>query len=175
MGCSMKKEFWRKSHQCSDCIYHSPQGLRQDSIDHATVWKEACRFNGYSFWPELKESEICFDYVSVRSNTEKKNMTRIDRWAHQHLCSQCAFYGMNGYDLCDKKIIRNPEEWHAQHRCHGYVHEKDADKSGFCSSYLSLTQWAVVETTPIQGMERGRIWEEFKEQNSGGGEVAEKD
>ena len=171
----MKKDFWRKSRQCADCIHHRSQGLRQESTDPVAVWKEACRFSGYSFWPDLEECEICFDFESSGSDTRKQDKTGIDRWVNNHLCSQCAFYGMNGYDLCDKTIIRNPGEWNAQHRCHGYSRSKEADKNCFCSSFLSLPQWAAVESTPIRAGERIRKWEEFKEQNSGGGEVAEKD
>ena len=171
----MKKELWRKSSQCTDCIYHCPEGLRKESIDPTTVWKEACSFSGYSFWPELEECEICFDFERAGSNTRKQDKARIDRWVNNHLCSQCAFNGLNGYDLCDKTIIRNPGEWHAQHRCHGYFHSMEAEKNCFCSSFLSLPQWATVELSPIRAGERIRKWEEFKVQNSGGGEVAEKD
>lgn len=81
---------------------------------------------------------------------------------------------MNGYDLCDKTIIRNPGVWHAQDRCHGFFRSKEADKNCFCSSFLSLPQWATVSSTPIRAGQRIRKWEEFKELNLGG-EVAEID
>lgn len=171
----MKKEFWRKSRQCADCIHHRSQGLRQESTDPVAVRKEACRFSGYSFWQELEECEICFYFESAGSDTRKQYKTKIDRWANKHLCSQCAFFGINGYDLCDKTIIRNPGEWHALHRCQGYFRSKEADKNCFCSSFLSLPQWATVESTPLRDGERIRKWEEFKKQNSRGGEIAEKE
>lgn len=45
----MKKEFWRKSRQCVDCIYHCPQGPRKESTDATAVRKEACRFKHVVF------------------------------------------------------------------------------------------------------------------------------
>ena len=164
----MKREFWRKAPQCKKCIYHIPEGKRPDSNDSGTVWKESCRFTGHSFWPELEEAEICFDFRSTGKDAEIADQAEKDKWAKGHLCAKCAFYGMNGFDLRDQTLIRWPEEWHAQHRCRGYVHCIDHDKEGFCSSFLSIDQWAIIEATPIYGGERRRKRDLFREINTSG-------
>lgn len=130
----MKKEFWRKAPQCAKCQFHCPEGTRPDSIDPTTVWKEACRCSGYSFWPELEESEICFDFKTEGQNSSSKDKAEKEQWAMQH-------------------------------RCHGYTHDPAHDKGGFCSSFLTIAQWAEVESLPIYNGERKRKWAEFKEMN----------
>lgn len=69
----MKKKFWRKAPQCAKCVYHCPEGARPDSIDPTTVWKEACHCCGYSFWPELGEAEMCFDFKTEGQNSAAKD------------------------------------------------------------------------------------------------------
>lgn len=170
----MKREFWRKAPQCAKCVYHCSEGTRPDSLDPSTVWKEACRFCGYSFWPELEEAVICFDFKSEGRNTSKDKVEK-DKWAKKHLCSQCAFYGMNGFDLRDTKLIKNKDEWNAECRCRGYCPNKENDKGGFCSDYLSLDQWAEVEATPIYGGDRIRKWEMFRSINTGQSAVSDTD
>ena len=161
----MKREFWRKAPQCAKCIYHCPEGPRPDSIDPHTIWKEACRSYGYSFWQELVEAEICFDYKTDQIIHDVEDQKEKDSWAKIHLCSSCAFYEMNGYELCDKSIVGNQAEWDALHRCHGYIWNDEVEPEGNCLSYLSLEQWAIVEGTPIKEGERIRVWEKFRAEN----------
>lgn len=158
----MKKEFWRKAPQCEKCVYYCPKGNGRDVLDPKLVWREACRFSGYTFWPELEDAAICFDFKSEGQTSVVKDKAEKDKWVKQHLCNRCAFYGMNGFDLRDMTLIKTVEEWNEQHRCRGYVNRAENDKNGFCSSYLSLEQWAEVEATPIFGGKRIRKWEEFR-------------
>ena len=61
----MKKECYRKSPGCAGCVFHRPEGKREGTvIDPDAVWKEACGYTGYSFYPELEPDEICFNRLS---------------------------------------------------------------------------------------------------------------
>ena len=172
----MKKEFWRKAPQCDTCRYHCLGGKREDSIDTTTEWNEACHRWGYSFWPELEQAAICFDAEAFDLNVALKNKTDKEIWVKTHLCSQCAFYERNGEAYVDPPFKsqwdteaslakKKEEEWAMQHRCHGYANDPAHDKSGFCSSFLTIPQWAEVEALPIYNGERKRKWAEFKEMN----------
>lgn len=162
----MKKEFWRKAPQCPTCTHHCPEGKRLDSIDPKTIWKEACRFCGYSFWPELEDAEICFDFKSQGRDSLKSDKAAKDKWAREHPCLHCAFYETNGIEYYDHPERGKLEDWNAEHRCRGYVPIKEKDKNGFCSSYLSVNQWAEVESTPIYEGQRIRKWDEFRAINT---------
>ncbi len=162
----MKKEFWRKAPQCSSCVYHRPEGKRPHSVDPDTIWKESCFICGFSFWPELEEAEICFDYASQRKDSAMVDKAEKDRWAKKHICSRCAFYETNGFEYFDHPEIGKYEAWNADFRCRGYIHIIDNDHNCFCSSFLSLEQWAEVESTPIYEGQRIRKWEEFRRVNS---------
>ena len=121
----MKKEFWRKAPQCAKCIYHCPEGPRPDAIDPTTDWKEACRCCGYSFWPELGDAEMCFDFKTEGQDSATSDNAEKEQWARQHLCFRCAFYEMNGYDAyvpldCGSEASKR-EEWRNERRCRGYV------------------------------------------------------
>lgn len=168
----MKKEFWRKAPQCTKCIYHRPEGNRPDSIDPTTVWKEACHFCGYSFWPELGEAEICFDFKTEGQNSSTKDKTEKELWAKQHQCIYCAFYENNGLDVyvpIDKGgATAKLAEWRTERRCRGYVYVKDKDCNSFCSSFLTLSQWAEVQTCPPYSEEKSRKWREFTALNTTG-------
>lgn len=133
-------------------------------MDPTTIWKEACSHSGYSLWPQLEEAEMCFNFKTKGLGSERKDKAEKLEWAKNHPCSKCAFYEMNGFDLRDMKLIKDEEDWYAQHRCPGYASVKEHDKDGFCSSFLTLSQWAEVEATPIYGGERMRKWEQFREQ-----------
>lgn len=164
----MKKEFWRKSPLCNKCIYHSPEGKRPDSINPESIWKEACHCCGYSFWPELEEAEICFDYKSIENNPAEDKAQR-DKWAKQHQCIGCAFYETNGLSVYIP-LDRGGEtaklaEWNAERRCRGYVYDKAHDKSAFCSSFLSINQWAEVQACPPLSEEKSRKWRELTAYN----------
>ena len=179
----MKKEFWRKAPQCTKCIYHCPEGIRPDSIDPTTVWKEACHSCGYSFWPELEEAEICFDFKTEGQNSAAKDKAEKEQWAKQHLCINCAFYETNGLSayvplnwkdeddnapLGGRKEASKLLEWMQERRCRGYVHVKEKDLNCFCSSFLSLNQWAEVQACPPCSEEKGRKWREFTALNTAG-------
>ena len=173
----MKKEFWRKAPQCKTCTYHCPEGKRPDSIDPESIWKEACHCCGYSFWPELEEAEICFDYKG-KAGTAATDRADKERWAKKHLCIECAFYETNGlsaYIPLDRRDkggeAAKLAEWNAERRCRGYVHDESHDKSGFCSSFLSLSQWAEVQACPPCSEEKRRKWEEFRAQNTSNAEL----
>lgn len=168
----MKKEFWRKTPQCTGCIYHCPEGTRPDSIAPSTVWKEACHCCGYSFWPELEEAEICFDFRTEGQDSAAKDKAEKEQWARQHLCIHCAFYETNGYDpyvpLDNKSEADKMREWMQERRCHGYVHVEDKDFNCFCSSYLSLNQWAEVQACPPFSEEKSQKWRDFTALNTAG-------
>lgn len=182
----MKKEFWRKAPQCAKCVYHCPEGTRPDSIDPTTVWKEACRCCGYSFWPELGEAEMCFDFKTEGANSAAKDKAEKEQWAKQHLCIHCAFYETNGLSayvpLLDVKQEEDQvmsestkakilAEWNQERRCRGYVSVKEKDLNCFCSSFLSLSQWAEVQACPPCSEEKGRKWSEFTALNTSGAAI----
>jgi len=156
----MKKEFWRKAHQCAKCIYHCPEDTRSDSIDPTEVWKEACLRCGYSFWPELEEAEMRFDFKTEGQNSAAKDKAEKDQWARKHLCIRCAFYETNGLStyvpLDGKSETTKLAEWMQERRCHGYVNVKEKDLNCFCSSFLSLSQWAEVQACPPGSEEQSR-------------------
>ena len=164
----MRKEYWRKAAQCAKCVYHAPAGTRPDSMDPEAVWKEACHCCGYSFWPELEEAEMCYDF-STGPGFEKVDKAEKEFWAKGHLCSQCAFYDMNGYSAYIP-LDRGGEaskraEWNLERRCRGYVNVKEKDCGSFCSSFLSLDQWAEVQSCPPCSEEKGHKWNEFIAKN----------
>lgn len=171
----MKKEFWRKAPQCAKCVYHCPEGARPDSIDPTTVWKEACHCCGYSFWPELGEAEMCFDFKTEGQNSAAKDKAEKEQWARQHLCIHCAFYETNGFAVyvpLDKGgEAAKMAEWMQERRCRGYVSVKEKDLNCFCSSFLSLNQWAEVQACPPCSEEKGRKWREFTALNNTGESV----
>lgn len=168
----MKKEFWRKAPQCAKCQFHCPEGTRPDSIDPTTLWKEACRCSGYSFWPELEEAAICFDFKTEGRNSSSKDIAEKEQWARRHLCINCAFYETNGLSayvpLDGKSEESKLLEWMQERRCRGYVHVKEKDLNCFCSSFLSLNQWAEVQACPPCSEEKGKKWREFIALNTAG-------
>ena len=171
----MKKEFWRKAQQCAKCIHHCPEGSRPDSMDPTTVWEEACRCCGYSFWPELEEAEMCFDFKTEGQNSAEKDKAAKDQWARQHLCIHCAFYETNGFDVyvpLDKGSEADKmREWRNDRRCRGYVSVKEKDLNCFCSSFLSLSQWAEIQASPLCSEEKIRKWREFTALNTSGAAI----
>ena len=167
----MKKEFWREAPQCLKCVYYSPVGTRPDSIDPTTGWKESCLCCGYSFWQELEDAEVCFDF-KTKGRHPSKDKDEKDRWAKQHRCIHCAFYETNGLSVY-VPLDRGGEtaklaEWNAERRCRGYVPVNEKDCNVFCSSFLSLNQWAVVQACPPCSEEKSRIWKEFIALNTSG-------
>lgn len=168
----MKREFWRKAPQCAKCLFHCPKGTRLDSIDPTIAWKEACHCSGYSFWLELKEAEICFDFKTKGDNASYKDNAKKELWAKQHLCINCAFYETNGLSayvpLDGNSEASKRQEWMNERRCRGYVHVKDKDLNCFCSSFLSLNQWAEVQACPPCSEEKRRKWDLFREINTSG-------
>ncbi len=160
----MRKEFWRKAQQCDKCIYHCPEGMRPGSLEPDTHWKEACRFCGTAFWQKLEMAEICYDFATDLIDLEGKDKKEKDVWARRHLCSKCAFYGMNGFEIRDKNLYKEKEDWDDQLRCRGYVHIPDKEPDGLCASFLSMDQWSIVELAPV-GAERIRRWNAFRNEN----------
>lgn len=139
-------------------------------MDSTTIWKEACSHSGYSFWPQLEEAEICFNFKNKDIASRRKDKAETLEWVKKHPCTKCAFFGMNGFDLWDKKLIKNEkdweENWNEQYRCPGYAHVKEHDKDGFCSSFLTLDQWAELQSTPIYDSERMHKWDAFRDDNT---------
>ena len=162
----MKKEYWRKAQQCAKCVHHCPEGPRPHLMDPTTIWKEACSHSGYSFRPQLEEAEICFNFKNKDIASRRKDKTEMAEWARKHPCRKCAFYDMNGFELRDKKLIKTEEDWYEQYRCPGYAHVKEHDKDGFCSSFLTLDQWAELQSTPIYDGERMQKWDAFRDDNT---------
>jgi hypothetical protein len=101
-------------------------------MDPTTIWKEACSHSGYSFWPQLEEAEICFNFKNKDIASRKKDKAETLEWVKKHPCTKCAFFGMNG----------------------------------FCSSFLTLDQWAELQSTPIYDSERMHKWDAFREKNT---------
>ena len=166
----MKKEYWRKAQQCAKCVYHCQEGTRPDALDPTTVWKEACRCSGYSLCPELKEAEMCFDFKTEGQNSAARDKAEKERWARRHLCKRCAFYETNGFDVY-VPLVKGGEtekmrEWRDERRCRGYVSVIEKDLNCFCSSFLSLNQWAEVQACPPYSEEKGRKWREFTALNT---------
>ena len=56
--------------------------------------------------------------------------------------------------------------WNQERRCRGYVSVKEKDLNCFCSSFLSLNQWAEVQACPPCSEEKGRKWREFTALNT---------
>ena len=146
-------------------------------MDPTTIWKEACSHSGYNFWPQLEEAEICFNFKNKDIASRKKDKAETLEWVKKHPCTKCAFYERNGEAFVnpisksksDNEAIlakKKEEEWLTQYRCPGYAHVKEHDKDGFCSSFLTLDQWAELQSTPIQDDERMHKWDAFREKNT---------
>jgi hypothetical protein len=182
----MKKECYRKSPECGGYIFHRPEGKRPEAqIDPDAIWKEACGDTGYSFVPELGPEEICFNHlddkqwdrvqktsgacpldktISPRTQLWARIITANSKdWVDRHVCRNCAFFALNGYDLCGMEM---KQSWFTTLRCRGYVSDPSREsKCGVCSDYISLKQWAEILRTPIDGGQRSAAWDRFKSGN----------
>ena len=159
----MKKEFWRKAPQCAKCIYHCPEGTRPDSIDPTTVWKEACHCCGYSFWPELGEAEMCFDFKTEGPDSAARDKAEKEQWARQHLCHQCAFWENNGIAYLDCEDKNRQAEWELGYRCQGFLHLPGDEP--ICRTFLTIEQWKEIESTPTESYARGEKYSLFRKRN----------
>ena len=183
----MKKECYRKSPDCAGCVFHRPEGKRQGAvIDPDAVWKEACGCTGYSFYPELEPDEICFDrlseeqWIKIQKTSDSRGSEDLSprallwvkttaenskKWARGHICTTCAFYGLNGYDILDK-VQKKKLSWFTTLRCRGYVFDPSREaRCGVCCDYISLDQWATIVRTPITDGRRIAAWDGFKREN----------
>lgn len=115
---------------------------------------------------------MCFDFKTEGQNSVAKDKAEKEGWARLHQCLRCAFYETNGYDayvpLDNKSEADKMREWIQERRCRGYVSVKEKDLNCFCSSFLSLSQWAEVQACTPRSEEKGRKWRELIALNASG-------
>ena len=81
----------------------------------------------------------------------------------RHICRSCAFFALNGYDLCDREL---KQSWFTTLRCRGYVFDQSREsRCGVYCDYITFKQWVEILRTPIDGGQRSETWNRFKDEN----------